>query len=101
MRWLIDKLSDTHSRSDLLFATGLGTGTRRAARKTPRAFGIRLNELIARNNRAWFGADDVRLEALVIRGNDFQSAASNAYQPKTFFFSRIASGDSLLIDQAA
>jgi hypothetical protein len=102
MEWLIDNVSvpnaSSHSGSDLLFATGVGTEARRAAKKQPRAFAIRLNELIVRNNRAWFGEDDIRLDALVIHGNGSQSAASDFYQPKTFSFPRIASGDSLPID---
>jgi hypothetical protein len=99
MDWALDKIGSAanapQGEADLLAAAGISTIVRRGR---ARSYAVRLNELIIRNNRTWFGEGDIRLDALVVQGNG-SASKNDFYHPNTFSFPRVADGDALSIGQ--
>ena len=103
MEWVLDNIApaaDAPSAQDPLGAAGISGATRRGGIKQPRAYAVRLKELIIHNNLAWFGEGDIRLDALIVHGNASQSNTSDFYSPTTFSFPRVADGEALAIGES-
>jgi hypothetical protein len=103
MEWFLDNITVAPDRlptgQDLLGAVGISSATRRGGEKRPRAYAVRLKELIIHNNRAWFGEGDIRLDALIVHGNPSRAKTSDFYNPTTFSFPRVADGEALSIGE--
>jgi hypothetical protein len=100
MEWFVDHIdSDRHHLSqgpELLRAAGITAQTRRGGKERPRAYAVRLNELIIHNNRAWWGEGNIRLDSLIVHGNSSRSN-NDFYHPNTFSFPRVRDGEALPI----
>jgi hypothetical protein len=100
MEWVVDHIDSGRDRlpkgQELLRAAGVTTQTHRGGKEQPRAYAVRLNELIIHNNRAWWGEGNIRLDALIVHGNASQSK-NDFYQPSTFSFPRVRDGEALPI----
>ena len=58
---------------------------------------ITLHEVVVHDVRKWFGAADVRLDALIVHGPTSRNDTS-CYQPGTFRFNGVKDGQRLAID---
>jgi hypothetical protein len=93
--WLIDETQtmDAAAIEGLLRASTTTRGPSKAA------LAVRVNDIVIRDTKKWFGGADIRLDAIVVQGLPKGSAANQSfYQPSTFRFSGIHDGNRLPID---
>jgi len=98
IRWLVDEWRPvTADDLDEIRRAEGGPAGARGARKEPPVLALTLHDLVIHDVHKWFGAADLRLDALVVHGPG-SDKDPGCYQPKTFRFSRVRDGQRLGID---
>ncbi|MBI3972120.1 MAG: hypothetical protein HY332_12585 [Chloroflexi bacterium] len=99
--WMIEELAplDAVAIEELTRELPSGRpGTFRGAEEAP-SLALRIKELVVHDTKKWFGAADIRLDALIVHGHGKPDQPASFYMPQTFRFPGISDGDRLPIDE--
>lgn len=99
IRWLVDERTAVEPADEEEFtrAEGGPAYLTRGRRKEPPVLALTLHDLVIHDVKKWFGAADLRLDALVVHGPGTE-ADPRCYQPKTFRFTGVKDGQRIGID---
>jgi hypothetical protein len=97
--WLIEETEplDDAALADIERFRGPVAALGQTRGKNAPVLAITLHDVVIRNVRKWFGSADIRIDALVVRGEDVKGKEP-IYQPSTFRFPGVRDGEKLPID---
>jgi hypothetical protein len=96
--WLIDEAIAPNSRSiEQVEPPSPPTrgGRESVSLPEPVSLAIRLQDITVWDNKKWFGGAEMRVDALVVHGGTAEDGQASIYQPQTFRFPEVKSGDRL------
>jgi hypothetical protein len=101
--WLIDErqplAKQDLSKLERILSSTLEDEGRGAIPTTP-TLAVRLRDMVVHDNKALFGAANIRLDTLVIHGNGNGQDSSTFYMPRTQLFPQVKDGTRLLVQDS-